>query len=230
VAEEIAVARDLLLAASVGGRLHVQHLSTAGAVELAREAKAREVWVTAEVTPHHFTLNHEAVARHGTNAKMSPPLREEQDRLALIAGLRDGTIDAIATDHAPHAPSEKEAPFAQAPNGIIGAQTALPLALDLWRNGTMSLAAVIARLTSGPAGVLGLPCGTLTEGAVADVTLIDPDARWTLDADSNLSKSRNSPWWGVPLRGRAEATIVGGKVVYRRGRNPVWCRSQGSGR
>jgi dihydroorotase len=221
-AEEIGVARDILLAETTGGRLHLQHISTARAVDLVRAAKAREVRVTAEATPHHFTLTHTAVEGYDPNTKMSPPLREEHDRQAIIAALADGTLDAIATDHAPHSSIEKDMPFGEAAHGIIGLQTALPLALELWRSGAMSLATVLTRLTAGPARVLGLPCGTLAEGAPADVTIIDPDASWTLGPETNLSKSQNSPWWGKTLRGRADVTIVGGRVVYHRGRNPVW--------
>ncbi|MFC1610898.1 dihydroorotase [Myxococcota bacterium] len=221
-AEDVAVGRDLSLAELTGGRLHIQHVSTARSVELVREAKARGLRVTAEATPHHFSLNHEAVVGYDTSTKVNPPLREESDRQAVVDGLKDGTLDAIATDHAPHSSVEKDVAFADAENGVIGLQTALPLALQLWRNGDLQLLQVIERLTSGPARVLGLPHGTVGEGAIADVTIINPEAEWTLSDETNLSKSRNSPFWRRALMGRVEATIVAGKMVYHSTRNPVW--------
>jgi dihydroorotase len=215
-AEDAAVARDVLLAEYTGGRLHVCHVSTAGAVDLIRRAKERGAHVTGEAAPHHFTLTHEAVEGFATNAKMNPPLREEADVAAVIAGLRDGTLDAIATDHAPHSLLEKDCELAEAKNGIIGLETALPLALDLWRNHGMKPLDVVARLTWGPAQVLRAPFGKLAAGAPADVTVLDPDATWTFDLDRISSKSKNSPFIGRSLRGWATHTIVGGRVVYRR--------------
>ncbi len=221
VSEEVAVARDIALAEYTGGRLHVQHLSTARAVELIRAAKARGVRVTAEVTPHHFTLTAEAVAEYDTAAKVMPPLRDESDRRALIAALADGTADAIATDHAPHSSIEKDVPFAEAAPGLIGLQTALPLALDLWRQGHLPLETVITRLTSGPAAVLGRQA-SLAVGSVADLVLVDPEAGWSLNDETNQSKSRNTPFWGRGLTGRVEATILAGRLVYARSRSPIW--------
>jgi dihydroorotase len=222
VSEVVAVARDVALAEFTGARLHVQHISTAGAVELVRRAKERGVRVTAEATPHHFTLTDEAVIGYDPNAKMAPPLRTEADRRAIVAGIDDGTIDAIATDHAPHSTIEKDVAFADAANGILGLQTALPLALNLWRDHGLKPLTVLERLTLGPARVLGLSAGTLTEGTTADVTVISPDAEWSLTEETSYSKSQNSPFWGKPLRGRVEATVVAGKLVYQRERNPVW--------
>jgi len=221
VAEDVAVARDILLAEHTGGRLHIQHVSTARSVDLVRDAKARGVRVTAEATPHHFSLTHEAVMGYHTSTKVNPPLREGKDRAAVIAGLSDGTIDAIATDHAPHSSIEKDVAFADAMNGMIGLQTALPLALNLWRAG-MPLLKVIALMTTGPARVLGLSTPAIREGALADLAIFDPAATWQLDDESNYSKSKNSPFWGRPLEGRVRATIVGGKVVYQYDRKPVW--------
>jgi dihydroorotase len=216
IGEDIAVARDIMLAEHTGGRLHVQHVSTRGSVDLIRAAKRRGVRVTGEATPHHFTLTDEAVVGYDTNAKMAPPLRSEADRQAVIAGLADGTLDAIATDHAPHSVLEKDTTFDEAANGIIGLQTALPLALDLWRSGALPVLALVEKMTWGPARALGLPYGTLAKGAPADVTIVDPDAPWTLAADVILSKSKNSPFMGRALRGLVETTILGGRVTYRR--------------
>jgi dihydroorotase len=216
ISEEIAIARDLMLAKHTGGRLHIQHVSTRGAVELIRRAKQDGVRVTAEATPHHFTLTDEAVTGYNTNAKMSPPLRSEEDRQAVVAGLADGTLDVIATDHAPHSVLEKDTTFDEAANGIIGLQTALPLALELWRSGALPILAVIERLTWAPARALGLPYGTLARGAPADVTIVDPDASYVFSEDLICSKSKNSPFIGRTLRGRVEATILGGKTTYQR--------------
>ncbi len=216
-AEEIAVARDLILAEATGGLLHICHVSTAGGVELIRAAKARGTRVTAEATPHHFTLTDEAVAGFDPNTKMRPPLRSAADRKALIAGLQDGTIDAIATDHAPHSTIEKDAPYEEAANGVIGLETALPLSLELWRAAGVPLMTVIARLTTGPARVLGLPYGGLAKGAPADLTIIDPEITFELTSEAVVSKSKNSPFLGKKLQGRVEVTLLGGKVSFRRG-------------
>jgi dihydroorotase len=215
LAEDIAVARDLMLAEYTGGRLHVCHVSTEGAVALIRAAKGRGVRVTAEATPHHFTLTEEAVAGYSTDAKMNPPLRSERDRQAVVAALGDGTLDAIASDHAPHSSIEKDTTFDEAANGVIGLQTTLPLALALWRTGAVPLMTVVERLTSGPARVLGLPYGTLVQGHPADVVVIDADSEWTLSAEALLSKSKNSPFLGRSLRGRVELTVLEGRVTYR---------------
>jgi dihydroorotase len=213
-AEEIMVARDIALARLTGGRLHVAHVSTAGAVALIRSAKAEGLAVTAEVTPHHLYLTEEAVEGYGTNAKMAPPLRTRADIEALREALADGTIDAIATDHAPHHRDEKEVEFDAAANGVVGLETALPLALRLVAEGVLDLPTLVARLTSGPARVLGLPAGTLEPGAAADVTLVDPERRWRVDPRAFRSKARNSPFEGWEMTGRAVAVLVGGRLVY----------------
>lgn len=213
-AETVMVARDLALAELTGGRLHLAHMSCAESIRMIRDAKARGVRVTAEACPHHFTLTDEAVIGFRADAKMNPPLRTRADVLAVIEGLADGTIDAIATDHAPHAPDEKACPLADAPFGVIGLETALPLALALVADGHLTLAQVIALLTAKPAGVMGLDRGTLRPGAPADVTIIDPNAEWVVDPTRFRSKSRNTPFGGWKMRGRVVSTLVAGKVVY----------------
>jgi dihydroorotase len=213
-AESAMVARDLELCALTGARYHVAHVSSADSIRLIREAKRRGLPVTCEVTPHHLTLTDEACARYDTNAKCNPPLRARADVDAARTGLADGTIDAIATDHAPHSPVEKDVEFEQAAFGIIGLETALPLAMDLVRAGVLSPAALVIRLSTGPANVFGLPGGSLTDGAPADVTVVDPEAAWTCDPGALRSKSRNTPFSGRPLRGRAAITIVAGKVAF----------------
>jgi dihydroorotase len=213
-AEDVMVDRDLVLAALTGARLHIAHISTAGSVRAVREAKARGVKVTAEATPHHFSLNHHAVEGYDTNAKMAPPLRAEEDRLAVIEGLRDGTIDAIATDHAPHAVVDKESEFDHAANGIIGLETALALTLRLVHAGTLTPLRAIELLTSGPARAFSLDAGTLKVGAPADLVLFHPDAPWTVRADKFHSKSRNTPFGGWELKGRVIRTFVAGREVF----------------
>jgi dihydroorotase len=216
-AEEIMVARDILLAELTGGHVHLCHMSTRGSVELIRRAKDRGLRVTAEACPHHFTLTHEACEGYNTNAKMNPPLREPEDREAVRQGLRDGTIDVICTDHAPHHYDAKEREFDDAPNGIIGLETALGLALtELVGRGLLDLPTLIARMSTMPARVFDLPGGTLAPGAAADVAIIDPAVRWTVDPAAFYSKSRNTPFGGRELRGRADVTIVRGQVVFRR--------------
>lgn len=214
-AEEAMIARDIALLERTGGRLHIAHLSTAGSVALVRAAKHRGLSVTAEATPHHFTLTEAAVDGYNTNAKMNPPLRTQHDVDAVREGLADGTIDVIATDHAPHHRDEKEVEFDQAANGIIGLETALPLALRMAEEAHMPLDRLVAALTVNPARTLRLDHGTLAVDAVADVTIVDPARRWTLDAARGQSKSRNTPFDGAELQGRAVVTIVGGKVVWR---------------
>jgi dihydroorotase len=213
-AEEVMISRDIALAALTGGRLHLAHVSTAGAVALVRDAKARGLRVTAEATPHHLFLTEEAVEGYGTNAKMAPPLRTRADVDALRAGLADGTIDAIATDHAPHHRDEKECEFDEAANGIVGLETALPLALRLVAEGVLDLPRLVARMTTGPAGILGLPLGTLAAGVPADVTLVDAERRWKVDPRAFRSKSRNTPFAGWDLAGRAVAVFVDGRLVH----------------
>lgn len=215
-AEDIMVARDIALAELTGGRLHIAHVSTAGAVRLVHDAKARGLRVTAEVTPHHLMLTDEVVREYDPNTKMYPPLRTADDVAALRQALHDGTVDAIATDHAPHDIADKEVEFDQAPVGIIGLETALPLTLRLVHQGGVSLAAAITLLTSGPARVLGLAKGTLQVGADADVTLIDPHTEYMVDRREFRSKARNSPFHGWSLQGRAMMTVRAGKVVFTR--------------
>ncbi len=213
-AEDVMVARNLSLAALTGARVHVPHVSTAESVRIVREGKAKGVRVTAEATPHHFSLTEEAVRGFDTHAKMNPPLRTWQDVQAVKAGLRDGTIDAIATDHAPHAPHEKQLEFAEAPFGIVGLETALPLTLALVEEGVLSLEVAVAKLTSEPARVFGLPKGTLAPGADADLVIVDPQAGWEVDPARFRSKGRNTPFGGWKVRGRVMLTLVGGRIVY----------------
>jgi dihydroorotase len=213
-AEDVMVARDILLAELTGAHVHIAHLSTATAVRLVREAKARGVRVTAEVTPHHLVLTEEVVRSFDANTKMNPPLRSARDVEALREGLVDGTIDCIATDHAPHATSEKEGEFDHAAFGIVGLETAVSVLLDrLVRPGAVALTTMVARLTSDPARLLNLPGGSLTAGAAADVTVLDLDARVTVDPKQFRSKSRNTPFGGWELIGAPVMTIVGGAVV-----------------
>ncbi|HEX5387582.1 MAG TPA: dihydroorotase [Gemmatimonadales bacterium] len=217
-AEEIMVARDILLAELTGGHVHLCHMSTRGSVELIRRAKERGIRVTAEATPHHFSLTDLACEGYDTNAKMNPPLREAEDREAIRQALRDGTIDVIATDHAPHHYDAKEREFDDAPNGIIGLETALGLAVtELVESGLLTLPELVKRMSTLPARVFGLPGGTLAPGAPADVTVFDPTAQWTVRPDESFSKSRNTPFAGRELTGRATLTIVRGQVVYQRG-------------
>jgi dihydroorotase len=213
-AEEVMIARDIALVRLTGGRLHLAHVSTAGAVALVREAKAEGLPVTAEVTPHHLFLTEDAVEGYGTDAKMAPPLRTRADIDALRAALADGTIDAIATDHAPHHRDEKEIEFECAANGVVGLETALTLALRLVAEGVADLPTIVARMTVGPARVLGLPAGTLAAGAAADLTLVDPARRWRVEARSFRSKGRNTPFEGWDVSGRAVAVLVGGRLVH----------------
>jgi dihydroorotase len=214
-AEDIMVARDILLAELTGARVHIAHLSTAGAVRLVRDAKARGIRVTAEVTPHHLLLTEDAVRTFDANAKMNPPLRSKRDTEALLEALVDGTIDCIATDHAPHAGSEKEGEFDRAAFGIVGLETAVGLLLDrLVKPGALPLGTLISRLSSDPARLLGLPGGSLAPGAPADLTLIDPGTRWTVDPAKFASKSRNTPFGGWTVTGRPWKTIVGGGIVW----------------
>jgi dihydroorotase len=209
----------VILSTYSGGHIHLQHLSSRNSVDIVRRAKSRGVRITAEATPHHLALTDAALATYDPNFKMNPPVRTEEDRRALIEGLRDGTIDCVATDHAPHTDYEKDKEFDYAPFGIIGLETALPVVLEvLHRQGGFSLSEVIALLTHKPAGVLGLAAGTLAEGVSADVTLFDPGEKWNYDAKAGFSKSGNSPWHGQTLTGRVKTTIVAGRVVYAGGK------------
>lgn len=214
-AEEIHVARDCILADLTGGHVHLCHMSTRGSVELIRRAKEKGLSVTAEAAPHHFALTHERVGDYDTNAKMNPPLREDADREAIRAALADGTIDCIATDHAPHHYDAKEREFDDAPNGIIGLETALSVALQqLVVPGRLTLDTLIERMSCAPARLWGLPGGTLATDAVADLVIFDPAATWTVDPARVRSRSRNSPWLGETLPGVVRWTIVGGRVVH----------------
>lgn len=213
-AEDVMVARNLSLSELTGARLHLAHISTVGSVRMVREAKARGIKVTAEACPHHFTLTEEVVRGYNTHAKMNPPLRTWQDVQAIKDGLRDGTIDVIATDHAPHATQEKQQDFTEAPFGIVGLETALSLTLGLVEESTLSLEQAVQKLTSGPAAAFGLAKGTLAVGADADVILVDPNEQWEVDPSKFRSKSRNTPFAGWKVKGRVKTTIVGGRVVY----------------
>ena len=219
-AEDVMVLRDLALAELTGGRLHIAHLSTRGAVRAVREARRRGLPITAEVTPHHLALTDEdlAVSGYSTDYKMSPPLRSRADVEACREGLVDGTIDAIATDHAPHSLVEKDVEFDIAANGIVGLETALGVCLGLVREGVLSERRLVEALTAGPARVFGLPGGRLRAGDPADVVVIDPAARWTVTAEALRSRSKNSPWKGQELTGRCTHTIVGGRIVHGEGR------------
>lgn len=215
--EEVVVARDLILAEATGSRLHLAHLSTAQSIEMVRMAKRRGVRVTCEVTPHHFTLTDEAVVKVGTNAKMNPPLRSVEDVAAMLAGIADGTVDCIATDHAPHASELKQKPLAEAPFGVIGLETALGLALTrLVHPGKISLWHLISLLSGQPARVINQPLGRLKVGGPADITVFDPNLEWTYKVAESRSKSRNSPFDGWKLKGAITATTVAGRMVYRR--------------
>ncbi len=213
-AEEVMVARNIALGELTGARLHLPHVSTLGSVRMVREAKARGVPVTAEACPHHFSLTDEAVRSFNTQAKMNPPLRTDEDVRAVKEGLRDHTIDIVATDHAPHAAHEKQLEFDAAPFGIIGLETALPLTLNLVEEGVLTLEQAIAKLTSEPARVFRLPHGTLAPGAQADLTLINPTATWVVDPARFHSLGRNTPFAGWTMKGRVVKTLVGGEEVY----------------
>ncbi len=217
-AEEIMVIRDILLARLTGGHVHLAHMSTKGSVELIRWGKERGIRVTAEVCPHHLSLTEESVRGYETNAKMNPPLRTAKDVEALVAAVKDGTIDLIATDHAPHHYDEKEREFADAPNGIIGLETALAVVVtNLVEKGELDFSALVDRMACAPARLFNLPGGSLKRGGVADVTVFNPTERWKVDPSQFLSKGRNSPYTGMTLVGRAACTIVAGSIVYRSG-------------
>jgi len=210
-AEDVAVAQDITLADITGGRLHVMHVSTEGAVSAIRRAKQRGIRVTAEVTPHHLTLTDETLRSFDSNFKMNPPLRSQEHVEACIEGLRDGTIDVIASDHAPHTVEKKMRELDQAPFGIIGIETALPVMITKFiRPGILDWQAIAEKMSLNPAKILGIPKGTLQIGADADVTVVDPDAQWTVSPDDFHSKSKNSPYIGWELLGRASAVFVGG--------------------
>lgn len=213
-AEDVHVARDVMLARMTGARLHIAHVSSGSAIEMVRRAREEGLQVTAEVTPHHLALTDEATLGFDTNAKMAPPLRSEADRQACRAGLADGVIDCIATDHAPHAVHEKEVDFQEAPPGILGLETAFPVVMDMVRGGEISPLELMRRLSTNAARILGVSGGSLEEGRVADIVVLDPARKWTYDPAKGYSKSRNSPWSGEPMEGGVVATLVGGELVY----------------
>ncbi|MBU0479635.1 MAG: dihydroorotase [Proteobacteria bacterium] len=213
-AESIAVYRDIALAEYTGRPVHIAHVSTGEAVDLIRRAKSKGCRVTAETAPHYFTLTDQDVGNYNTNAKMNPPLRSEKDRLEMIRGLQDGTIDAIATDHAPHSRLEKDKEFDQAANGIIGLETSLPLSLELVRVGIIDPVRLIELMSVNPARILGVEGGTLKEGCIADITVIDPEKKFVFAAEGIRSKSRNSPFIDRELTGKAVMTILGGRITH----------------
>lgn len=213
-AEDVMVARNVALAELTGARLHLAHISTEGSVRMVREAKSRGLKVTAEACPHHFTITEEVVRGYNTYAKMNPPLRTWKDVQAIKQGLRDGTIDVIATDHAPHASQEKQLGFTEAPFGIVGLETALPLTFALVDEGVLSLESAVDKLSTAPAKAFGLTKGTLAVGADADVAIVDQQEQWEVDPAKFRSKSRNTPFAGWKVKGLVTTTIVGGRVVF----------------
>lgn len=214
-AEDVDVVRDCVLAKLTGAKVHIAHVSTRGALEAVRQAKNQGIQVTCEVTPHHWTLTDEAVQEYDTNTKMSPPLRSREHVDAVLAGIKDGTIDAIATDHAPHHADEKALEFDQAPFGITGLETAVGLAFDLVHNGLIDLERVVQMCSTNPARIFNLADrGSLRTNAHADVTILDPQLEWVFDVNRSRSKSRNTPFHGRTMHGAAVATIVGGRLVY----------------
>jgi len=215
-AEELGVYRDIHLAALAEASLHIAHVSTAGSVEIIRQAKASGLRITAETAPHYFSLTEEAVIGYRTEAKMNPPLRTQKDVEAIRQGLADGTLDAIATDHAPHSELEKEVEFDQAAFGIVGLETSLSLTLNLVREGYLSLSRAVELMSANPAKILGVPGGTLTPGQAADLTLIDLDSTWTVKASEFKSLGRNTPFEGFTMKGQAVLVMVAGKTVQTR--------------
>jgi dihydroorotase len=213
VAEDIIVMRDALVAEYVKGKIHIAHISTKNAVDMVREAKKKGINITAEVTPHHFTLTDDAVKTYDTNVKMNPPLRTRQDVDAMIAGLKDGTIDCIASDHAPHSPEEKETEFEFAPNGIIGLETEVGLSLsELYHKKVLTLEMIVEKLAVNPRKILNLPVPKIEAGEKANLTILDPDEVWTVDIDKFKSKSRNSPFDKKLLTGKAAGVINNGRM------------------
>ncbi len=218
VAEDIAVARDIMLAEYAGSRVHVAHISSARAVDIVRQAKKRGVRVTCEVTPQHLTLTDECVNLFDTSTKINPPLRAQKDCEALLEGLKDGTIDAIVTDHSPHAQEEKDREYIYAPSGFPGLETSLGIMLtDLYHAGKLDLATIVSKMTCEPANVFGMDAGTLTVGKSADITVIDPELCWTVDEKKFYTKGSHSPFIGRELKGKAVLTVVAGKIVMRDG-------------
>jgi len=217
VAEDVMVYRDVALAELTGGRVHILHVSTAESVDLLRRGRRRGARASGEACPHHFTLTHECLHGRDTHHKMAPPLRTKADVEAIIEGLKDGTLEVIATDHAPHSPAKKARPFEQAPNGIIGLETLLPVCVvALVEPGHLTWPQLIEKLTINPARVLGIDRGMLKPGAIADVTILDPAAEWTIDPKEFRSKSRNCPFAGWQVRGRADTVLVAGQIKFQR--------------
>lgn len=214
--EEIMVTREILLARLTGCPVHIAHVSSRGSVKAIKEAREEGLSVTAETTPHYFSLDHTAVIGYNTNAKMNPPLRTAEDVEAIKRGLAEGVIDVIATDHAPHSPLEKEVEFDKAYFGIIGLETALPLTMNLVREGVLSLSEAVKKMSTNPAAILGIEGGSIEEGVIADLSIIDPNEEYVLREEDILSKSKNSPFLGMKLMGRNILTIVGGRIVWAR--------------
>ncbi|MBE6390604.1 MAG: dihydroorotase [Lentisphaerae bacterium] len=215
--EELMVARNIILARQIDWKIHMQHISAAESVELLRRARKAGIKVTGEATPHHITLTDQCIKKFDTNYKMNPPLRSEADRLAVIEGLADGTLTAIATDHAPHTQTAKMVEFDHAPFGIIGLETAFPLCFtELVTKGVLTIPQLIEKFTTGPADILGMKDYSLAPGNAADIAVIDPEAKWTIDKNEFYSKARNTPFDGFEVQGRVIMTVVGGKVVFRR--------------
>jgi len=215
--EDSMIARDIMLTRRAKAFYHVAHISSRGGVELIRAAQAEGLSVTTEAAPHHFALTEEEVLGFNVDAKMSPPLRTEEDRLAVIEGLRDGTIEVIATDHAPHHEDDKRCGLSCAAFGIVGLETMLPVSLDLVRAGVLTMSDLIAKMTSNPANLLGLESGTLGVGSEADIAIFDPEASWTLDREALVSKGKNTPWHGKALTGQVTHTIKAGRIVFENG-------------
>ncbi|PIP02138.1 MAG: dihydroorotase [Zetaproteobacteria bacterium CG12_big_fil_rev_8_21_14_0_65_54_13] len=217
VGEDSMIARDIMLTKLADARYHVAHISTAGAVELVRQARKQGLKVTTEAAPHHFALTEEEVLGYNVDAKMSPPLRTEADRLAVIEGLSDGTIEVIATDHAPHHDDDKRCGLSCAAFGIVGLETMLPVSLELVRSGALTMSDLIAKMTCNPARLLGLASGTLSTGAEADITIFDPDATWIVDREAMVSKGKNTPWHGKQMTGQVSHTVKAGRIVFAEG-------------
>ncbi len=215
--EDSMIARDIMLTRRAGARYHVAHISSERGVQMVRDARAEGLKVTTEAAPHHFALTEEEMLGFNVDAKMSPPLRTEEDRLAVIEGLRDGTIEVIATDHAPHHEDDKRCGLSCAAFGIVGLETMLPVSLDLVRDGVLSLSDMIAKMTSNPAKLLGLNSGTLSLDSKADVTIFDPEAVWTVDRGALVSKGKNTPWHGRQMTGQVTHTIKAGRIVFENG-------------
>lgn len=216
IAEELMVMRDAMLSEETGAAVHICHISTAGSVEIVRRFKKRGVSISCETCPQYFTLTEDELLEQGSLARVNPPLRTRQDVEAILHGLRDGTIDAIATDHAPHSAEEKAKPLAEAPSGMVGLETALGVTLTaLYHTGFMDLSEVLKKLTFNPACILRIPKGRLSLGGEADFTIFDPNEEWVVDPAQFVSKGRNTPFGGRTLKGKVKYTIVGGRVVYQ---------------